>query len=413
MSTEAEERVAPASRWRGPLASIQLASVVLSLGRGAWFTCWALFFTHSLGLTASQFGIGITAAGVVGLFLGVPAGYLADRFGAKETLILLGVAEGLAILSYVVITGFLPIVLVTCIVIASERAIPGIRIALIAGLASESDRLSAISRNRAVAQVGVMVGAVLGGFILALNTHGAYLTMVLMFGIAELLCAALILRVPHVQTLRDRKVKRKMLVFKDRPFLLITLFSGILALNWGMIDSGVPLWIGSHAPAPLWIMGVLTVISALFTMLYQLKVSRKADTVAKAGRVGLRSGVFLAVSCVVFALSYHMSGIFAAAIMLVAMAPYMVGELTFVASGWGLSTALTTDEAHGEYQGMFATGQAAAMIIAPGVMALLLVNFAVAGWLALGALYLVAGAGTLMASKWALRAHPALATKRG
>ena len=141
------------SRWRGPLASIQLASVVLSLGRGAWFTCWALFFTHSLGLTAAQFGFGITAAGVVGLLLGIPAGYLADRFGARETLILLGVAEGLAILSYTVITGFLPIVLVTCVVITAERAIPGVRIALIAGLAPESERLSAISINRAMAQV--------------------------------------------------------------------------------------------------------------------------------------------------------------------------------------------------------------------------------------------------------------------
>lgn len=412
MSTETDERVAPVPAWRNPLTSVQIASLVLSLGRGAWFTCWALFFTHSLHLTANQFGIGITSAGVVGLLLGIPVGYLADRFGARETLVLLGIAEGLAILSYTVLNGFLPIVLVTCVVITAERAMPGIRIALIAGLTTEDNRLKAISVNRAMAQAGVVVGAVFGGFILALDSPGGYLTMVLLFGIAELLCAALNMRVPHVLTLRDRKVTRKVMVFKDRPFLVITLCSGALALNWGMLDSGVPLWIGSHSSAPLWIMGVLMVVSALFTVVFQLKVSRQADTVAKAGRVGLRSGVFLAVSCAIFAFSYHASGLLAAGIMLLAMIPYVAGELTFVASGWGLSTALTTDDAHGEYQGMFATGQAAAMIIAPGLMALLLVDWAVPGWFVLAIVYLIGGAGTLLASKWALRVHPSTARER-
>ena len=394
---------ASASWWRQPVTPIYISALALSFGRGAWLTCWAMFFIRSVGLTSAQFGIGITTAGVAGLILGAPIGYFADRLGVREMLIALGVLEGVAVLCYIFFHNFWAVIVITCLMITAERAGPGIRIAVISGLLHGDERMSGISTARVASQAGIVIGAVFGGFILSLDSKGGYLAFILFYGLSNLACALLIVRVPHVEALRDRQVVRRVLVLHDRPFLLVTFLNGLLTLSWGMLDSGVPLWITHHAHAPLWIMSVLTSGNAAGIVLFQRRASRSSGTIAGAGRLGLWSGLLLALSCLVFATSYHTSGTITILILLIAATVHVVGELYFVASGWGLSIALTREEAHGEYQGVFATGQAAMMVLAPGIMTVLLVEWGLMGWFVLAATYLVGGVGTIMVSRWVLR----------
>lgn len=389
--------------WRRPVGVVYFAALVLSLGKGAWFTCWALFFLHYAGLSTAQFGIGITLAGIAGMILGGPLGYLADRVGARETLIVLGLVQGCAILSYAVVDAFWAIVFVTGVMTAAERSTPGIRIALIAGLTTEEDRLLSVSTTRVMTQSGLVVGAIFGGFVLSANSTAGYLTLVFAYGTVNLLAALLLLRVPHVESLSDRRIRRKALVLRDRPFLAIAFFNGLLALNWGMLDSGVPLWITEHTQSPPWVMGVLMGFNAVVIVVFQNRVSRAGATVVGAGRLGGWSGLLLALSCVVFAFSHDGSGTTVLAVLFLAAVIHVVGELFFMGSGFGLSIGLTPEGAHGEYQGAFATGQSAAMMVAPGLMAVLLVRLGVLGWAVLGAVYVVGGVGTLLAGRWARR----------
>ncbi|MEU0003931.1 MFS transporter [Streptomyces sp. NPDC006314] len=389
--------------WRRPVGPVHVAALVLSLGRGAWFTCWAMFFIKSVGLTEAQFGVGITLAGVAGLALGAPLGYVADRVGTRETLVVLTLVQGFAILSYAVVRDFWVIVAVTCVMIAAERSTPAIRVAVISGLTPPGDeRLEGISTARVMTQAGIVVGALLGALVLSADSRTGYLSLIVVYGAANLLAAALLLRVPHVRSLSDRKVRRGVLVLRDRPFLAATLFNGLLALNWGMLDSGVPLWITAHTRAPLWVMGLLMGFNAVVIVLFQNRVSRAGVTVAGAGRLGLWSGLLLAASCGVFAATYHGSGTYVLVVLFLAAVVHVVGELFFVGSGFGLSVGLAPQDAHGEYQGMFNSGQAAAMMLAPGAMTVLLVEGGRLGWFVLAAVYVVAGLGTAATARWAL-----------
>lgn len=401
---------ATAAWWRRPVGPVYFAALVLSLGRGAWFTCWAMFFLESVGLTTAEFGIGITAAGVAGLILGGPVGYLADRVGARETLAVLGVVQGLALLSYAWADDFWTIVVVTCVMIAAERSTPGVRIAVISGLTTGEDRLQSISTARVMTQGGIVVGAALGAVVLSVHSRAGYLSLVLSYGAVCLLSSALLLKVPHVRSLADRRVRRGVLALRDRPFLLITFLNGLLALNWGMLDSGVPLWITAHTDAPAWIMGVLMGFNAVAMVVFQNRVSRSGATVEGASRLGLWSGVLLAASCGVFALTVDGSGTTVLVVLFLAASVHVIGELFFVGSGLGLSVGLTPEDAHGEYQGVFSTGQSAAMMLAPGVMTVLLVEWGTVGWLMLAGLYLIGGFGTVTAGRWALRSRRAYDT---
>jgi len=392
----------------GPLAEVQLATLVLSLGSGAWFASWAIFFTRSVGLSATEFGAGVTVAGVAALVLGSPLGYLADRVGTRETLVCLSVLQGAATFCYLLISGFWGFVAVALVAVTAQRVTPGIRVAVLAGLTSGPERLRAISTNRVVQHIGLTVGSALGAGVLALDDRAAYVALVCLYGALNLAAAALTLRIAPVAPAARSPDARGMRVLRDRPFLLITLLSGVLALNWGVLDTGLPLWIVAHTKAPLWTVGMLVAGNAVAIVCFQNRASRAAEKVPSAARLGAYSGTALAVACLLFALTYRRGGLIVIALLLVAAAVHTFGELLFSASGWGLSVGLTPDEAHGEYQSTFAAGSATALSIAPVLMTTMLVGWGVLGWLTLAVLFLIGGLPTVPAGRWALRTRPVL-----
>jgi MFS family permease len=400
--------MAPTSRWRQPVAPIYVATLVLCLGKGAWFACYAMFLTRSVGLSPAEFGIGVTVSGLVGLLIGGPLGYLSDRIGARETLIRVAILQGLAVLSFAVVSDLWTVMIATCVTIACERSVPGIRTALVSGLTeSGPERIRSISMTNVMSQGGLVVGALFGAVVLSLDSRPGYLALVLAYAVANFGFAVLLVRVPHVEGLRAKKITRKVLVLRDRPYLALTAFNGIMALNWGMLDIGVPLWITYHTDAPVWMMGLLMGFNATIMALFMNRVSRRGETVATAGRLGVLSGLILALSCAAFAATAGASGAFVIVVLVVAATIHVIGELFFVAAGLGLSVGLTPDDAHGEYQGMFSTGQVAALMLAPGIMTGLLVGLGVAGWFVLAAMYLVSGFGMVAISRRATHHHPA------
>lgn len=382
--------------WRRPVGTVYMASLVLSVGRGAWYACWALFFINSVGLSTAEFAIGITAAGVVGMIAGGPFGYLADRWGPKEMLLVLGLIEGLAMLAFLFVDGFWGAVAVTSVLVTAERAMSGVRTAVVAGMVGDEDRLHSISTSLVMTQAGLVVGAGFGAFVLAADSRPGYVALILFCGTANLAFVWLLRRVPHVESLRDRKIKRQVLVLRDRPFLVLILFNGLLALCYGMLSSGVPLWLAHHTEVHPAVISVLHGINAVTIVLFQNRVSRAGGTVRAAGRLGLWSGILLAASCVLFAASYQGGGTWVLLLLVAAALVHVAGELFFTGSGIGISVGLTRDGAHGEYQGAFNTGANASIMFAPGVMTVLLIDLNVVGWFVLGGVFLVAGLGTML-----------------
>ncbi|MFD9905845.1 MFS transporter [Streptomyces sp. NPDC059063] len=396
-----------------PVRPVYLATLVANIGSGAWYTCLAIFAVHSVGVSPTQFGVGVTAAGVAGLLAGSPLGYLADRTGAREMLIGISLAQAAAALGYLLTRGFWPFVLVTCFAVAGERAAPGIRIALISGLTEDKERLSAISTTVVVAHIGAAVGAALGALVLWADNRAAYVALILLSSVSFLAFALIVRAVPHVETLSEKEVTRPVLVLRDRPFLVITALSAVLALNWGMMGSGVPLWITEHTSAPAWTMGVLTTVNAVAIVVFQNRASRGATTVPGAARLGVWCAAALVLSCLLFAATFHGSGPWVIVLLLAGAAAHVVGELLYVASAWGLSVGLAPDDAHGEYQGAFGTGPAAALMFAPALMSLLVVDVGVAGWFVLAGLFLLGGLPTVRVSRWAQRNRPDPASTGG
>jgi hypothetical protein len=172
-----------------------------------------------------------------------------------------------------------------------------------------------------------------------------------------------------------------------------------------MLSSGLPLWITLHTHAPRSLSAIIIALNSMAIALFQVPVSRMLQTPREAARAALFSGVALACSCLLFAATAGGGGVLVIAVLLLAGFVHVSGELLFVAASWGLSVPLMPPEAPGEYQGVFATGEATALMVAPALVTMLVADWGQPGWLVLAAIFLVPGAATIPATTWALRSR--------
>jgi hypothetical protein len=136
---------------------------------------------------------------------------------------------------------------------------------------------------------------------------------------------------------------------------------------------------------------VIVVVGSLLIAALQVRFTRGIDEPRDAARAATRAGAALAAACVLIALASGPGALGATALLVAGATAHLIGELLFVAASWGLSIPLMRADMPGQYQGVFATGEAAGQMAAPALMTTV-VTLGAPGWLALGALFVAATA---------------------
>jgi MFS family permease len=383
-----------------PLRRIAAGTLLSAVGNGAWYTSWALFLTRSVGLSPAQVGLGMTVAGGVGLLSTTPLGWLADRVGPREVYGALLAVQAVAAVAYLAVSDVLAFVLVAAVA-EGARASGGARNALVLGLCPrEEERLATLGSLRSISHVGWALGALAGAVIIGVDSRPAYVALLLVNAASYAAYALLVMSVHRVDVSPARRGLR---VVRDGPYVTLAGLMGVLALCWAMMSSGLPLWVALHTDAPRSISAVIVVLNSLAIALLQTRVSRAMVAPAVAARGALVSGSLLAASCVLFAVTAGGAGPGVIAVLVAAGAVHTAGELVFVAASWGLSVPLMPADAPGEYQGVFATGEATALMFAPALMTTLVAGWGQPGWLVLAAIFLLPAITVIPATRWALR----------
>jgi hypothetical protein len=191
--------------------------------------------------------------------------------------------------------------------------------------------------------------------------------------------AGLVLGVPRVAGVRARGLT----VVRDGPYVTLAAIAGVLALCWGMLSAGLPLWITRHTDAPRELAAAIVVLNAVGIAALQTRCIVRSPR--RAAWTAIASGGALAVACALFATGRT-------SLIALGGVVHLTGELLFVAASWGLSFPLMPAGAAGQYQGMFATGEQAAQVAAPVLMTLLVAGWGAPGWFVLAAIFLLATA---------------------
>jgi MFS family permease len=393
------------------LRSLTSATLVNTFGNGLFYTTSALFFVRAMRITPAQLGLALAIAGGCGIAAGPPAGWLADRWGARRILVASLVAEGAGTLGYVAVHSFAAFLPLLCAVMVVDRGGSGVRNALIGTALSPAERTYGRAYLRAVTNIGIGAGAAVAAAALQSNTQAAYVVVVIADAITFL--AAAVLLAPLKQTAEapaadgapQHAGPARRSALTDLPYLLITALNGLMSLQFGVMQVGVPLWVVRSTHAPRLTVSAVLVLNTVMIVLLQVRASRGVEDPRHAAVVCRRGGLLLAVACVGYGFAHGLPAAAGVAVLLAAAAAQSVAEMLSAAAGWSLSYELADQSAHGTYQGVFNSGFSAGILLAPLVVTSTAIRFGMVGWIALGAVFALAGAAFLPATRWAVARH--------
>ncbi|MFS8097183.1 MFS transporter [Lentzea alba] len=390
----------------GPIRILAASSLGRSVGNGMLLSVSVLFFTRSVGLPATQVGLGLTIAAVVGMLTSIPAGHSADVLGARNTATFFVALQGVLICGYALVGGFTGFLIAASLVVMAEAGSDASRGALVAGVVPKEERVQARAFIRSVNNIGISLGAVSGGVALHFDTRSVYVGLLITCGLIYVAAGLVYLILPNVEAAAKKKEESdgpRWVVLRDRPFVVVALINAVLVMNGGILTVALPIWIAQRTSAPTWVYAAILVLNTVMVVLFQVKVSQGTDTAAGGARALRRAGVALAACCALFALAAGQPAWVAVAALVAGALVHVFGELLGAAGGWALAYELAPEHAMGQYQGLFGMTDQLAAAVTPLAATVLIIGIGWPGWLVFGALMLAAGAVAPIAEGWASR----------
>ncbi|MGK5675696.1 MFS transporter [Micromonospora sp. URMC 106] len=381
------------------------AHLVNTFGNGAYLTTSALFLTRSVGLSPAQVALGLAVAAAVGMALSTPMGYVADHYGAKRimlgTLLLLAVAYA----GLVAVRGVWSFTLLASVIAVGEACAKSANGAMVATAVPPEQRLRLRAYLRSANNAGIGLGALAGSLPLLLDTRAAYVAMLLGNTATFLLAATVLTRVRAAAPVPARPDDQpRLIALRDRPFLSFALVDGLVASLYNeMLSFALPLWLALRAHAPLWLVSATLLINTMGCVLFQVLAARGADGPASGARVGRRGALVVAGSCVLFGLTADLPVWLSCVVVLVAAAVHVLGELFLSTGTWAVIFGLAPDWAQGQYQGAYLTGRQIGNMVTPALLTALVIGGGGPGWLAVGAIFVVAGLAYPRLLGWGIR----------
>lgn len=402
------------SRLRGRVATVvpggrvglRLAIMALidASGTGAFLAVSAIFFTRSVGLSVTQVGLGLALAAGVALATAVPIGVIADRYGPRRVLVVVSLWRATCFAAYPLVQDFAGFLLVVCLLGLVDKAAAPMEQALVGQAVARVERVRTMAVMRAVRNAGMTIGALLGTLGLVLDARPAYVGIVLVNAASFVGLAAMASRLPLLAGAPGLRRRLSPRVLKDVPYLMLATLNAVLTIHMTLLTVGLPLWIAEHTHAPRAIIAPLLIVNTVLAVALQVRASRGADTATGAAERLRVGGLALAACCLLLSLAPPLPAGPAVALLVVGMVALTGGELFQSAGGWGLSYELAREGEQAAYMSVFWLGVSIQQIVAPVLIAAVLVAGASA-WVALGALLALAGLSVPAIARRALAAR--------
>lgn len=385
---------------RGPVRAFALVNLLNTVGSGLYLAGGALFFTRGLALPPQTVAWGLGAGFAVGLVVSLAIGRLADRIEPYVVYTTLLVVQALAMSAYPFVSSVVGFVAVALVSGTADRGIAATVGAVIHRLSGEHSRTLVRAQLRTTTNVGIALGSLLAGIALAADTRLGY-SLLIWGNAASFAIAAMLGRVwgigrtttsqsgtgsadggarPGATSLRSP--------WRDARYLIVTVASGVIALQGPLLTFCLPLWVATRTDAPLWCVSVVLVVNTVLVVVLQAPISAMARDFPGARRTARLGGVALAGSCLLLPLT---SSSAAVAVLLVWILVLTAGELTSSTAQFFVAFELAPDDAQGRYQSVYALGQGAARAVGPGLLSALVLGGGAAGCVLLAVVLLAAG----------------------
>ncbi|MFD3837348.1 hypothetical protein ACFWWC_13935 [Streptomyces sp. NPDC058642] len=386
------------SRWvamaRGPRrAELVLHTVTLvnAVGNGLFTVAGTLFFVQVLDLSPLRMGVGLAVAAAFGLAASVPVTRALDGRSLRAAYGVLLMVQAVAMALLPTARSFGVLVAVLALGAAGQKSARAVNNALI-GQVAGARRADVRAVSRSVNNLGTAAGALLSSAAVVSGTDRAYELLVHADAVTFLLAAALVPAIRGTGRLATAGRNRYGSALRDSRYGAVTLADGVMCLEYFVITLVLPLWVVEHTSAPRAVVPVLFALNMVLVALFQIRVSRRARTIAAAARAVRVSGALFLLSLAALLLAGQVAAVPAVLLLVAGVGVHTAGELYHAAGASELSYGLASEERMTEYQGVFGLGMGVAEIVAPYVLVVACLEGGWAGWAGLAVLLCATGA---------------------
>ncbi len=383
----------------GPVASIRGARTLLgiglidSTGTGLYLAGSAVFFVIVLHLDATQVGVGLSVGALLGLICQPVLGWLADRHGPRQVLVLLHIWRALSFGVLFLVGSYWQFLVAVAMIGVGQQALTPVYQALVERMVGVEARVAMMARTRVVYNAGYSLGALAATAAIGYGTRTGFSIIVLGNAFFCLVAAGLLAAAPATesQTGSARRAPLRLRHLRNPRHLAVAGINGVLSLHISLLSVGIPLWVTLHTTAPRALVGILLAVNTIVAMLGQVRASRGADTLTGGITALQRGGTALAACCLIFLATGHIHQADVVVAVLILGVVVMTGaELLQSAGAWGISYALAPEEGRAEYLTTFNLGTGMQYVVGPVIVTAGVINHGTAGWAVFAACVVVA-----------------------
>ncbi|MEY4348617.1 MAG: hypothetical protein RIS43_1036 [Actinomycetota bacterium] len=371
---------------------LALSYLVNTVGNGFLVTISAIYFTRVVGLTATQLGLGFSIGAGFGLAAGLFVGRWADTKDVRSLTVLFMFLAGVFDIVLVLADSFLTFVAINIAISLFDRASNTTRAVLMSRVGGPEGRVRIRAYARSIVNLGISVGTLLAGFVLAADSPTLYRVVIVFNGLTSVVAALSLLGLPRYEPHPEAKDHRKSTALRDRNFVYLTMANSISVFHYHVVDIALPLWIVFHTSAPVWVLSILMVMNTVSVVIFQVRYAAGAEDLTSAARLARKAGywLFAGVACYSLA-TYFESPLLATLVLMIASAIHVVGELNQAAAAFGVAYGTAPDALQGQYQAVWGLGTGLGGLVAPIALTTLCLGWGVPGWFVLGGLLFAAG----------------------
>ena len=378
---------------------VQAGGVVNSLGNGIVLPFVVIYLHNVRGISFAEAGLALAFGGAAALASGWAAGPIVDRVGGRNTLLLGLLLQAVAFALFPLIREPWQAFALLALEGAGTACFwPG-QSTLLARLTPADDRHSAYALQRISMNLGIGLGAAIGGLIATTADPGSFTRLFLVDAVTFVVFAAILSGVtePRVDEPEHEASRGGYgAVLRDRNFV------ALLGLNVLFVSVGyevfalLPAFAKNYADVSERWVGAIWLANTLLIVLIQLPVSKALEGRRRMAALALMNLLWAAASLIVLAAGELFTASSAALVFILATLVFGVGETLQGPTQAPLVADLAPDYLRGRYFALSAMSWSAGAILGPAVGGTLLGWHPLAVWPVAAAVCVFSAGGCLL-----------------
>jgi MFS family permease len=396
---------------------LQSGGLASAFGNGLAFPYLLIYLHNVRGISLGVAGLVLGASAATGLVTGPLAGTLVDRVGGKRVLAAALVLLALGFGGLPFVTEVWHAFALMLVAGAGNGGFWPAQSALVTGLTPRDRRHAAFGMQRVMNNLGIGLGAMVGGFVATTENVTTFTVLFLADGATFLVFVGVLatIRAPRRAREPGELPGRYRDVLRDRVFVAVLALNALfVTVGYGFVEV-VPVFAKNEAAVSETAIGFVFFVNTMTIVLVQLVVVKAAEGRRRMPAFALMGALWAVTWLLVLAGGLWFAAAGTVALLAVALAVFGLGECLHGAVQGALVADLAPARLLGRYMALSAVSWQVGLAAGPAIGGLVLERSATALWLAAAGVCVAAAAASLVlerrlpreARRTPARAHPA------